>query len=382
MVDDAARARVDRQPRLHRAASARRCAPASSSIPTSCASTSIPGPGVAWADVRRVALEVKALLDELGLAAGRRRAARAACTSTCASSRAGPSPRCAAPRSRSRARSSGARRSSRPRSGGRRSATASSSTTTRTRRTAPPARRTRCARCPTRASRRRSLGRGAGLRARRLHRRTVPARFAELGDRTPPWTRRPARSRRCSSSRRATRRPGSATRPGRRTSARWRARRRAWRPRARRARAGRRAPRRRRPRHEDAAGGGRELAEQGRRARRPRALEGAPPRGGAQLAVDDVLVDSMRGRSSTWTRIRVNLRNVPEAMRPPQETPDPDDDPTREGARGRAEANSQLSPPAGAAQFNGARGGLAASQSARPAKIAASSCGGTTSSCA
>ena len=48
------------------------------------------------------------------------------------------------------------------------------------------------------------------------------------------------------------------------------------------------------------------------------------------LAVDDVLVDSMRGRSSTWTRIRVNLRRVPEALRPPQETPDPDDDPTRE----------------------------------------------------
>jgi len=48
------------------------------------------------------------------------------------------------------------------------------------------------------------------------------------------------------------------------------------------------------------------------------------------LAVDDVLIDAMRGRSSTWTRIRVNLRNVPEALRPPQETPDPDDDPTRE----------------------------------------------------
>jgi len=48
------------------------------------------------------------------------------------------------------------------------------------------------------------------------------------------------------------------------------------------------------------------------------------------LAVDDVLVDSMRGRSSTWTRIRVNLRHVPEELRPPQETPDPDDDPTRE----------------------------------------------------
>lgn len=48
------------------------------------------------------------------------------------------------------------------------------------------------------------------------------------------------------------------------------------------------------------------------------------------LAVDDVLVDSMRGRSSTWTRIRVNLRHVPEEHRPLQETPDPDDDPTRE----------------------------------------------------
>jgi len=48
------------------------------------------------------------------------------------------------------------------------------------------------------------------------------------------------------------------------------------------------------------------------------------------LAVDDVLVDSMRGRSSTWTRIRINLRHVPEERRPQQETPDPDDDPTRE----------------------------------------------------
>jgi bifunctional non-homologous end joining protein LigD len=48
------------------------------------------------------------------------------------------------------------------------------------------------------------------------------------------------------------------------------------------------------------------------------------------LAADDVLVDSMRGRSSTWTRIRINLRHVPEADRPPPETPDPDEDPTRE----------------------------------------------------
>jgi bifunctional non-homologous end joining protein LigD len=41
----------------------------------------------------------------------------------------------------------------------------------------------------------------------------------------------------------------------------------------------------------------------------------------------DVLVDSMRGRSSTWTRVRVNLEHVPEALRPAQEALDPDDHP-------------------------------------------------------
>ena len=56
----------------------------------------------------------------------------------------------------------------------------------------------------------------------------------------------------------------------------------------------------------------------------------------AKLAVDDVLVDSMRGRSSTWTRVRVNLRHVPESERPEQETPDPDEDPTREWREARA----------------------------------------------
>jgi hypothetical protein len=59
------------------------------------------------------------------------------------------------------------------------------------------------------------------------------------------------------------------------------------------------------------------------------------PNAAVHLAIDDVLVDSMRGRSSTWTRIRVNLRHVPEALRPPQETPDPDDDPTREWRKSR-----------------------------------------------
>jgi DNA ligase D-like protein (predicted polymerase) len=52
------------------------------------------------------------------------------------------------------------------------------------------------------------------------------------------------------------------------------------------------------------------------------------PEAARHLAVDDVLVDSMRGRSSTWTRIRVNLEHVPEALRPPQEPLDPDYDPS------------------------------------------------------
>jgi len=63
------------------------------------------------------------------------------------------------------------------------------------------------------------------------------------------------------------------------------------------------------------------------------------PAAASHLAIDDVLVDSMRGRSSTWTRIRVNLRNVPEKIRPEQGTPDPDDDPTRPWRQARANSH-------------------------------------------
>ncbi len=42
---------------------------------------------------------------------------------------------------------------------------------------------------------------------------------------------------------------------------------------------------------------------------------------------EDVLIDRMRGRSTVWTRIRINLKNVPAALRPPPEDPDPNDDP-------------------------------------------------------
>ena len=51
------------------------------------------------------------------------------------------------------------------------------------------------------------------------------------------------------------------------------------------------------------------------------------PKVWAHLAPADVLVDSMRGRSSTWTRIRLNLTRVPDAERPPQEALEVDYDP-------------------------------------------------------
>ena len=75
------------------------------------------------------------------------------------------------------------------------------------------------------------------------------------------------------------------------------------------------------------------LIEIGRALRKEDALAGLErwrarhPDAARHLAPEDVLVDSMRGRSSTWWRIRVNLKNVPENMRPAQEALDPDEDP-------------------------------------------------------
>ncbi|HEY8143960.1 MAG TPA: non-homologous end-joining DNA ligase [Kofleriaceae bacterium] len=51
------------------------------------------------------------------------------------------------------------------------------------------------------------------------------------------------------------------------------------------------------------------------------------PEAATHLEPADILVDAMRGRHTTWTRIRVNLRHVPEAIRPAEEPPDPDYDP-------------------------------------------------------
>ncbi|HEV7898374.1 MAG TPA: non-homologous end-joining DNA ligase [Planosporangium sp.] len=53
------------------------------------------------------------------------------------------------------------------------------------------------------------------------------------------------------------------------------------------------------------------------------------PKVWSYLEPADVLVDSMRGRSSTWTRVRLNLHNVPEAERPPQEKLEVDFDPRK-----------------------------------------------------
>jgi len=73
------------------------------------------------------------------------------------------------------------------------------------------------------------------------------------------------------------------------------------------------------------------LVEIARAARKEDALAGVErwkarhPEAAEHLQPADVLVDSMRGRSSTWTRVRVNLEHVPEALRPAAEALDPDD---------------------------------------------------------
>ena len=75
------------------------------------------------------------------------------------------------------------------------------------------------------------------------------------------------------------------------------------------------------------------LIEIGRAKRKEDALAGLErwkkrhPKAAAHLKPADVLVDAMRGRYSTWTRIRVNLQNVPAELRPAQEPLDPDETP-------------------------------------------------------
>ncbi len=272
-----------------------------------------PVPGVTWDDIRdgraRRAgdarrLRAGRLAEDVGLARhARLRPHRAG---------AGRSARCGAPRSRSRARWNGGRPAWRRASGGRKSATASSSTTTRTRRTGRSPAPTRSGRRRTRACRRRSRG----TRSRRASRAT-------------------SRSPRCrrGSPRSAIAMPASTTRAGSlepllELSARHEREGQGdapWPPQYRKqpGEPPRVQPSRRRV-------PARPLVEIGRAAHKEDALAGLErwrvrhPEAAAHLRPADVLVDAMRGRFRTWTRIRVNLQHVPVEMRPAQEALDPD----------------------------------------------------------
>ncbi len=81
------------------------------------------------------------------------------------------------------------------------------------------------------------------------------------------------------------------------------------------------------------------LIEVARAATKAEAMEGLErwkarhPEVSRHLAPEDILVDSMRGRSYTWTRIRINLQHVPEDERPQQEALEVDYDPWAAGGR-------------------------------------------------
>jgi bifunctional non-homologous end joining protein LigD len=64
----------------------------------------------------------------------------------------------------------------------------------------------------------------------------------------------------------------------------------------------------------------------------------------AHLQAADVLVDAMRGRFKTWTRVRINLQHVPEALRPEQEPLDPDDTPNEWESAVRAAEKKGIDP--------------------------------------
>jgi bifunctional non-homologous end joining protein LigD len=92
----------------------------------------------------------------------------------------------------------------------------------------------------------------------------------------------------------------------------------------------------------------RPLVEIARAQRKDEALAGLErwrvrhPDAAAHLHPADVLVDAMRGRFHTWTRIRLNLEHVPEELRPAQEPLDPDDAPgEEEWVRGRTPSRAR-----------------------------------------
>ena len=258
-------------------------------------------PGVDWPQIVDVALVVREVLDRRradGVAEDVR--ARAASTSTRRSTPRWTYPQVRlAPRRRSPARSSAARRSSPPAGGGRRSGRASSSTSTRTPRTARSRRPTRCAPPRTPACRRRCGGTRCRASARRTSPlATVPERLRRPATRGRAWT---AGADRSSALLALAEELGPAEKAPKGT--------------------GRRAS-------HDAAHRDRPGADQGTR-RSPASTRGRPstPTSCRCSRTSDVLVDGMRGSSSIWYRVRVNLQHVPETQRPAQAELEVDHDP-------------------------------------------------------
>ena len=305
-----------------------------------------PVPGVEWTPDRRAwPAWCGRRCTTSGSSAGRRPRGRAACTSTCVSSVAGRSPRSGGRRSRWRARSSAARHASRPAGGGRRSATASSSTTTRTPRIAPSRARTRSGPRPdARVSAPVTWDELASCRPERLH-AAHDAGALRAARRSPRRDRRASGLARDAAGAVATAGGGRA----RRCALAAALRQAGGRADARRAVAGERSG-------EPASGARRQstkpLVEIGRSRSRDDALAGLErwkarhPDAAARLEPRDVLIDAMRGRFTTWTRVRVNLEHVPPELRPGQEPLDPADDPTEEWRVSGGGGRRRRSPPA------------------------------------
>jgi len=217
---------------------------------------------------------------------------------------------------------------------------------TRTPRIGPRARRTRCVRCPTPACRRRFGGRGPGMRARGLHRADDARALGALGIRTPEWTRRPVRSKSSSSSRPATKPPASGMLRGRphfRKTA-------GEAPRVAPSRAQQCKERQEREPREPGTGEARSPGRAKRRCSRDRrefsskeaALAGlermeakASARGSAPRRRRHPHRLDARSVIDLDSRAGCEPGHVPKP-RPPQGTPDPDDDPTREWRRLRS----------------------------------------------
>ena len=311
-----------------------RCAPTTSIIPTSCASISIPVPGVEWPQMREVAAVVRATLDDFGLVGWPKTS--------------GSRGMHVYVRIERRWTFDEVRRAALAlaREVERRAPTLATSKWWKEERhgvfldyNQNAKDRTVAARVLGAADARRArlgaarLGRDRRLRSRRLH-AGDDAGALRRGRRSPRGrsTSTPARSRRCSSSPRGRSATGSATRRGRRTTASRRASRRASQPSTDGA-------------HAEASARSRSARAQRRTTRSPDSSAGrrGTPRRPRTWSRPTCSSMRMRGRFRTWTRIRVNLQHVPRAAAA-QEPLDPDDDGGRLERRRRTPTDWRRTP--------------------------------------